>query len=1017
MSKRERTPEITEPQPNTTTLTAGTLLSTDEYLWKTSLEAARSIGPDTVEAALDRYLDFLDHDDANVYELSAFDVENKDAIKDAGGWRRGANLIAYAKGRDEVQRLTRLGLDFGAEALYLVSGKSIPTVGMAYKGRNAWYVMETHTTDEQILERRVLPFDLDPAREPRERSATDDEHRLALRAGKLLTCYLWSLLDRLGKSRTCLAYGPSGNGFHCLLAVSILEAPEVSGLYTSILDAARRRVRAWIHEGVDVDLTLSNASRLLPIYGTKKCKGGEYPDEKIRHRWSYLAAQRPTERLTLDDLRALLEVLLEGLPAEAELKTGAPTAPAGPSPVTTDDWQAYRNAIDAIPMAKVLEHVGLLDDSGKPICPGHGEPAAHGTDVAIISSRDGRVELLNCKHARCVGKGNCKSTKGTNWTGVGLVMNRRDCDVRTARDILGKAFDVPKPKGRPPEDPATTDELLRMADGAGTEDGSAPEEGAAQTEPEASEPETPKPRAAFSGRRRACTDQGNAERVFDLFGAQVGYLDGGTWLVWDGKRFERYKNDVKVQALVKRANRSIYLEAAQTEGNARRRLQNWAKKSEGARSIAASIRLLRDLVLLDEDDLDTHPELLNCQNGVVCLKTGALLPHDPKYKLTQITRGNYDPSKPSNLMIAHLERCQPDPEVRAYIWRSAGYQITGLIREHYYEIHTGSGKDDEEGRNGKGTFYNAISWALGDYAGAPPRDLLAQKPGEFDKHPTGFMTVKKKRLCVTSEFERGQVLNVANGKILTGGDPIVGRGMRQDFGDPFWPTHKLVLVTNWLIRIPDTDAAIWERVRVIRWPVYLQREARVLDALDKLRTQEEVDGIITLLVQGCLEWQRAGQKTSPPQSVLDDTQKYRDAENEFGQFVDEHLAKTPGGKVNRKHVYERYKAWCAESGKKPLSAGNFAKELVKRKVVEVGPGDKSGNERFWLGVTLVDDVKARFDADSAENERQLRAAGYLPTEAANETAAASVAADDDLDLEAYVEGELARANGQDAAWN
>jgi P4 family phage/plasmid primase-like protien len=1006
MSEMQNTPEPAQQQPEQ---------SDNEKAWKDSLRAAHNSGQ-VPSASFVRYLDFLDHAESNVYELSAFDVTDKAAIKDAGTWGSKAKLIAYARGRNEVLCLAQQGLGFRAEALYMISGRGIPGLGLQYASRNKWHVMDTHTTDEQILERRIMPFDLDPDRQPKGRSATDDEHTAALRAGKLLTCFLWGCLDRLGKSRTCVAYGPSGNGFHCLLAVSIPETPEVVDVYTELLGAVARRVRSWI-EKVDVDLKLGNASRLLPLYGSKKCKGGEDPVMKIRHRWSYLVAQKPAERLTLDDLRALIPLTLEGLPEEPEKveeaapPSGAQKVSGAKSKAQSDPWQEFRDAIAAIPLQKILEHEGLIDPRGNLICPGHGE-AAKGSDIAIIPTRSGRSHLLNCQHSRCAGKGNCPKTKGTNWTGVGVVVERRKCDPKTARDILAEAFNIPKPKlkGRPPEPPATTDELLCMADGRGIDIDGSDDPGAPELiDPSSTEAVT----TTFSRLGRACTDQGNAERAFDLAGPYLGYLEDNTWLIWDGKRFEKTKSDVRIQALVKRVNRTIYAEAASTESASRKRLTAWAKKSEGARSISSTIRLLRDLVLLDEDDLDAHPELLNCRNGVVCLETGAVLPHDPALKLTQITRGSYDPDKPSKLMIAHLERCQPDPEVRAYLWRSMGYQITGLVREHYFELHTGSGKDDEEGRNGKGTFMNALSWAIGDYAGAPPRDLLAQKLGEFSRHPTGFMTVKKKRLCVTSEFERGEVLNVANVKILTGADPVVGRGMRQDFGDPFWPTHHLNLILNWLPKIPDTDESIWGRVRVVRWPVHLAAAQRKLDLLDRLRTQEQVDGIITLLVQGCLEWQRAGQSTMPPQTVLDDTRKYREGENDLGQFIDENLEKAAGSKVNRKLVYERYKAWCTESGKKPLSSNNFGKELMKRKAVEEGPGDKSGNDRFWLGVRLVDDVMTRYQADTEENDRLFhRYQAEMGTDGmpsrVNDTSDVY-----DPELEDYCEEELRKASGID----
>jgi putative DNA primase/helicase len=38
------------------------------------------------------------------------------------------------------------------------------------------------------------------------------------------------------------------------------------------------------------------------------------------------------------------------------------------------------------------------------------------------------------------------------------------------------------------------------------------------------------------------------------------------------------------------------------------------------------------------EDLDAYPELLNTPSGIVNLRTGLIIPHDAKFKLTRITR-------------------------------------------------------------------------------------------------------------------------------------------------------------------------------------------------------------------------------------------------------------------------------------------------------------------------------------------------------------------------------------------
>jgi hypothetical protein len=56
------------------------------------------------------------------------------------------------------------------------------------------------------------------------------------------------------------------------------------------------------------------------------------------------------------------------------------------------------------------------------------------------------------------------------------------------------------------------------------------------------------------------------------------------------------------------------------------------------------------------NDLDKDPMLLNCQNGVLALRTGTLLPHSRNYLMTKIVATDYLPDKDCPTWKLFLER-------------------------------------------------------------------------------------------------------------------------------------------------------------------------------------------------------------------------------------------------------------------------------------------------------------------------------------------------------------------------
>ena len=82
-------------------------------------------------------------------------------------------------------------------------------------------------------------------------------------------------------------------------------------------------------------------------------------------------------------------------------------------------------------------------------------------------------------------------------------------------------------------------------------------------------------------------------------------------------------------------------------------------------------------------DFDRQPYLINCKNGVVDLRTGTLLPHNPALLLTLNTNVEYRGlNYHSEEVDIFLKYIMPDAETRKAVLRFLGYALTGYNTEH-----------------------------------------------------------------------------------------------------------------------------------------------------------------------------------------------------------------------------------------------------------------------------------------------------------------------------------------------
>ncbi len=415
------------------------------------------------------------------------------------------------------------------------------------------------------------------------------------------------------------------------------------------------------------------------------------------------------------------------------------------------------------------------------------------------------------------------------------------------------------------------------------------------------------------------------------------------WLIWDGcrwahdekKRVLDLARELCRDVLDEQLDREKFLTDVQTKA-----LRN---RLGSAATVYALTRLAgsdpRHAVAVRQ--LDADPWSLNTPGGILDLRTGTLRPHDPAALHTRVTGAT--PGGDCPIFRRILERVQPDPAVRAYLQRLAGYGLTGSSRDHVLSFWHGGG------RNGKGTVAHAIRRALGDYGLEIPAETLMES--HHDRHLTEIAVLHGARLVVGSEIDSGRRWNESRLKRLTGGDPISARYIGKDLFE-FEPTHTLVIVGNAKPGLRAVDEAIRARLHLVPFEVTIPLLERDTTLAEQLAA--EYGGILAWALVGCLDWQASG--LAPPQSIQAATAAYLVGEDMLQAWIEECCERR--GQLTLAAAHRSYRQWCERSGAIVLGRNQFGDQLEAH-------GFQRGSDRtravVFAGLSLPIQPDPRYD--------------------------------------------------------
>jgi P4 family phage/plasmid primase-like protien len=452
------------------------------------------------------------------------------------------------------------------------------------------------------------------------------------------------------------------------------------------------------------------------------------------------------------------------------------------------------------------------------------------------------------------------------------------------------------------------------------------------------------------------TDLGNAERLVAAFGADLRYCgERGVWFIWNGQRW-RLDESCEVDKLANRTIRQAFADAGDIDDAERRKAYlRFLFKSESQRALTAMVQRARSLATgVTPEELDRDPWLLNAPNGVVDLRTGALLPHAREYLASKLTGAEYRPEATCPLFENFLGRIMGvSPEASegeldradrmvAYLQKAFGYAATGHVTEKAVFVFYGSGN------NGKTTLLEVIAAALGEYAGRIQIETLTTRQEIDNTVNTDMADLFGKRFVASSECEDNRRLAVARLKHLSGMGTLKARRLRENCFE--WrPTHKLFLDTNFKPVIRGTEDATWDRLHCVPFSVTIPPAERDRALLEKLKA--ELPGVLAWIVRGALRWRAEGLERPP--EVQEATDRYREESDPLAEFLEDRCQVDPQAWVASADLWRAYLAWAEGAGEKfTVSRRRFAEHLEARGFKSVLRREGAKVLRQWRGLNV-----------------------------------------------------------------
>ena len=359
-----------------------------------------------------------------------------------------------------------------------------------------------------------------------------------------------------------------------------------------------------------------------------------------------------------------------------------------------------------------------------------------------------------------------------------------------------------------------------------------------------------------------------------------------------------------------------------------------ADSLESYRRAQAVAGVLANQIDIDHDVLDSSPHEILADGRIVSLMDGSVREVDPsKDMFTRYTEVPYtsSPSKAGMDKLSIVLSCIPE-ESREYVLDWFGACLLGRMTQPAGVLFLVG-----NGSNGKSSLFSLMRRVIGTYLTNPKREVLTEssKSSRFSTH-----TLKGARAALFEELPKGRHLNANVFKELSGTQRIRGERKGVD-EEEFEMRATVVIATNHLPQVTDTDNAIWRRLNMVEMPYRFtgnpESDNDILadpslspESIACLSHEDEMlQAALHVLVEHAKRYIERGWQLMPlPERVEQANKRWREESDRIMMWAEECLEKCESNKFTlRDDLYDSYCAYVTSMGWRPLARNAWKQDI------------------------------------------------------------------------------------------
>lgn len=344
------------------------------------------------------------------------------------------------------------------------------------------------------------------------------------------------------------------------------------------------------------------------------------------------------------------------------------------------------------------------------------------------------------------------------------------------------------------------------------------------------------------------------------------------------------------------------------------------------------------------DEFDADPMMINVKNGIVCIATGELLEHSPKYLSRVQLPVSFNPHVVARRFLRFIKTAQSDPHDVYRIFEMMG---ACLIRDNRFLtkawMHLGKGS------NGKSRLFDMLGAVLGE------PNITSHSVHDIEKNRFALASLDGKLANICGDIEETELTKTGNLKKVIAGDMMPAeKKFMADYN--FRPFCKLIFSANGLPQTPDESDGFARRFEIIEWSRQFYGKDRDFTVFTIMYDETELSGIFNIMVRHAVILQQT-KHLKYESSVKDMKARWKERSNAAERFVNAECHRSADGQIEKARLYSSFVSFCKKHSLTILSHQKFNENIKKIGCIEKVTRINGISTKMWTGICLREDMR------------------------------------------------------------